>query len=673
MNSIPTLFGVGSGIDTARLVADLARAERAPREAALTARRDRGQARISALAQVRQGLDAVAAAFAALSSSGQLGLQPASADATVVGVRREGTQAAAPLDATVEVLRLASAQTLTSRRYADAGAPVGFGTLTIARGTVTTSAGAVTGFAPDATATPVTISIGPGNDSLAGVRDAINAANAGVVASIIDDGLGVRLSLRGTAGQAGGFTVTAAPAPGSPAGAGLADLSFAVGSSTLELGSEARNAQLRFDGVLVERAMNLITDLAPGYAIELRRAAIGQSVALTSARDEALQRRALEDFVSVFNDFTTILAELTRPGSADSAAGPLNAQAPVRALRQELQRLTTRTLAAGSTAASLADVGVRTGRDGALSIDSARLEAALARDPAILERLFTPSQAASSPQLTIRSPQGATRPGSYALTGLTPATAGRLTGAAAPAAFTSPVDIDASNDALTVALDGRTPVTVHLAHGSYATGADLAAALEAAINADPDLRAAGAALSAGWTADQLVLVSRALGARSAVALSGLDAALATRLGLDSATATAGTDAAGFIDGVAAIGNGARLTASAASRASGLSVELGASVPPTATVEVTEGLSGAFERLRTALNGSSGGLSQAARRLESEQAELAAQFAALEARSAAFTASLTRQFGTMDRLVGQYRTVGSFLELQSRIWFGRAER
>jgi flagellar hook-associated protein 2 len=671
--SILTTLGVGSGIDTARLVAELARAERAPREQALSLRRERTQARISALAQVRQGLDAVAGAFRALAEGGELGLRGQSADAATVAVRREGSAAPAALDATIEVLRLASAQTLTSRRYADAGAPVGFGTLTIARGAVTTSGGAVTGFAADPAVAPVTISIGPGNDSLAGVRDAINAAGAGVTASIVNDGLGARLALRGSTGAAGGFTISAVPVPGSPAGLGLADLSFAVGASTLELGSEALNARFRFDGVLVERAGNLVSDLVAGWSFELKRANPGAAVAVSAARDADTQRRALEDFVSVFNDFNTVLRELARPGSAEAEAGPLNAQQAVRALRAELQRLTTRPLGTGSGPASLAEVGLRTGRDGSLSIDQTRLEAALSADPGVLERLFTATQSASSPQVTVRSAIGSTRPGSYALTGLVAATAGRLEGAAAPLAFATALTIDGSNDAVTVALDGRAAVTVALAHGSYASGEAFAAALEAAINADPGLRAAGAAVSVGWDGDALRLVSRTLGSRSAIALSGLEPVLAARLGLDSATATAGTDAAGFIDGVAAIGNGARLTASAASRASGLSVELGASVPASATVTVGEGLAGAFDRLRASLNGSGGSLAEAARRLDREEAALAAEFARLEARSLAFQAGLTRQFGAMDRLVGQYRAVGSFLDLQIQSWFDRRDR
>ncbi len=671
--TILNTLGVGSGIDVARLVADLARAERAPREAALTARRERTQARISALAQVRQGLDAVAGAFRALSEGGALGLQPTSADPLTVAVRREGSAAAAPLDATIEVLRLASAQTLSSRRYADAGAPVGFGTLTIARGSVTTSGGAVTAFAADPAHAPVSISIGPGNDSLAGVRDAINAANAGVSASIVNDGLGARLVLRGATGAAGGFTISAAPVAGSPAGLALADLSFAVGASTLELGSEAGNARLRFDGVLVERAANLVADLVPGWAFELKRAAPGTPVAVSAARDAATQRRALEDFVSVFNDFNTVLAELARPGNAEAAAGPLAAQSAVRALRAELARLTTRPLATGGGVASLAELGVRTGRDGALSIDAGRLQAALDDDPAALERLFAATQSSSSPQVTIRSPLGSVRPGRYELTGLTPATAGRLDGAAAPLAFALPVIIDAGNAGLTVALDGRPPVTVSLAHGSYASGAAFAAALEAAINAEPTLRAAGAAVSVGWEGDALRLVSRTPGSRSGIAISGMEATLAARVGLDAPTATAGTDAAGLIDGVAAIGNGRRLTAATASAARGLVVELGAGVPASATIWVGEGLAGAFERLRGALSGSGGGLSETARRLEREQAALAAEFARLEARTAAFRTGLTRQFGAMDRLVGQYRAVGSFLDLQIQSWFDRRDR
>ncbi len=85
---------------------------------------------------------------------------------------------------------------LRARRFDDITSVVGSGTLDISFGTTTfTSGGAYDTFTANPARTAVSVVIGDGNNSLAGVRDAINAADVGVTANIVNDGQGYRLVL----------------------------------------------------------------------------------------------------------------------------------------------------------------------------------------------------------------------------------------------------------------------------------------------------------------------------------------------------------------------------------------------------------------------------------------------------------------------------------------------
>src|SRR3546814_8449349 len=79
-------------------------------------------------------------------------------------------------------------------------APVGEGTLTISFGTVTGAFPTPAGFSPNCKS--VTITIGPDNNSLVGLQQAINASDSGLTASIIQDTGGARLVIKGETGAA---------------------------------------------------------------------------------------------------------------------------------------------------------------------------------------------------------------------------------------------------------------------------------------------------------------------------------------------------------------------------------------------------------------------------------------------------------------------------------------
>jgi flagellar hook-associated protein 2 len=197
----------------------------------------------------------------------------ASADPTVVTADTSGGTAAAG-DYSVSVQQMAQGQTVT---LASATTALSAGTLTIQLGTYSTDAATPpnTTFASQSGSPPVSITIGPGDTSLSSIRDKINAANAGVAASIITDANGSRLSLRSTTtGAANGFQITATEAAddGNPA-TGLSALNFdaSTGSTTsqLTLNQFAVNAEATVNGISIESATNKLSNISDGLSLTL--------------------------------------------------------------------------------------------------------------------------------------------------------------------------------------------------------------------------------------------------------------------------------------------------------------------------------------------------------------------------------------------------------------------
>ncbi len=131
-------------------------------------------------------------------------------------------------------------------------------------------------------------------------------------------------------------------------------------------------------------------------------------------------KQAVTDVVDTYNALKATLDELTKAKSGSTDAGPLHGDTGVRMLRNQLSRLTATVLASGGTYSTLAEIGVATQRDGTLTVDSARLDAALTNDPDSVEALFNPGQSSDNPLVKITSAYGRTKPGTYTVTNLVP-------------------------------------------------------------------------------------------------------------------------------------------------------------------------------------------------------------------------------------------------------------
>lgn len=280
--------------------------------------------------------------------------------------------AAATGSHTVEVTQLAQGQQLTSKPLADKSAPLGSGSATLIK--------VDTGTGPGARST--TVRIEAGNNTLDGIAKAMR--NAGLDAKVVQDGKGYALSLTGATGAANTLRVSVA---GDAALQGL--LSYGPGTQGgLTQQAAARDAQLSVDGKALTSSTNKLDAAIPGVSLTLSDT--GKSE-VKVARDPSAIAGNVRELVGAFNSLTNKLAGLkTGDAANDAMLGRISAQ-----LGNVLE---------ASSRRALAEVGI-TRSNGALVLDEAKLNAAIAAEPEKLADLLGKSGDGLAAQFTARVTQ----------------------------------------------------------------------------------------------------------------------------------------------------------------------------------------------------------------------------------------------------------------------------
>jgi flagellar hook-associated protein 2 len=386
-----TSLSSGSGVDTSALVTSLVQAQFAAKTAALTAKSDTVTAQISGASTLMSTVSQFATALKSLATGGTLQTQPVSSNNNVLTASALSGAKLSGLSSSISVAQLASGQVArTTTPVASRTTALGTGDLTLTLGTATYSADktTMTGFTAGA-GTPVTINIASGSESLDGIAAAINASAAGVTASVVTDADGsAYLSLKGASGATQAFTLTAT---NDPTG-NLAQLNVGVGATGTSLTAGAQNARLTVDGVTVERSSNTIDDLVAGVKLQLTGTS-NTAVSLTSTTPTDALKSAVTDFVDTYNEvLKTLTAQL------DPKTGPLKGDTAAQSLLRSLRSLTTTPILSGvatGTPTTLGEVGVKTNRDGTLSVDTTTLTHALSVAPDAVEAMFSFSSGSS--------------------------------------------------------------------------------------------------------------------------------------------------------------------------------------------------------------------------------------------------------------------------------------
>lgn len=369
--------GVGSSLDVNAIVTQLIAAESRPLTL-LQNRENTFQARLSAFGTLKGSLSALQSAATTLGKADTFGAVKATVADTSLFTASVGSGAVAGSH-DVEVVQLARAHKLVSAGFADSAATVGTGSLTVTFGTF--SGGA---FTQNPDRSPVTITVTDG--SLAGVRDAINSAAAGVSATLVDDGTSTRLVLSSSqSGAANALRISVADNDGNNGdAAGLSQLAFdaAGGPSQLTQAVAAQDAVVRVDTITITRPGNVISGAIEGVTLTLTRGNPGVSTVLSLERDTDAVKTAVEAFVKAFNDTTGLLRDLSAFNADTREAGILNGDSVARSVESQLRAVFNTPVAGAPAGLSvLSDAGISFQVDGSLAIDSAKLQTVL-DDPA---------------------------------------------------------------------------------------------------------------------------------------------------------------------------------------------------------------------------------------------------------------------------------------------------
>lgn len=376
--------GIGSGLDVNAIIAGLMKVETLP----LNRLEDQAasiQTTISAFGAVKAAMSGFrdAAAALALPSTWNATLGTSS-DASAVTVST--TASAATGNYAIQVQSLAASHSTVSGTFASGEALAGAGTLHIDLGTWSGQAA----FTAKAGSTGMDIVV-DATDTLATLAAKVNAAGAGVSASVVNDATGSRLVFSSsTTGVDNAFRITAADSDGNNTDAsGLSALAYDPpgGTSATTLTQAGANASATINGLSITSATNSLANVLDGLTLNLARVTTGP-VQVTVAQDAAAIKKSVQTFVDAYNGLSSLLSADLKYDKDSKTAGPLQADSAAVSLQRQLRNLIGSSSAASSAFSTLSEVGLEIQTDGTLKVNDTKLSSAMA-NPLELKKLFT--------------------------------------------------------------------------------------------------------------------------------------------------------------------------------------------------------------------------------------------------------------------------------------------
>ncbi len=375
--------GIGSGLQVSEIVDALVGAERAPFESRLIRQETTLTTDISAVGALKSAVEAVQESITNLSDPEKY--QQRSASGVDDFVTLTSSKEASVGSYSINVDSLASTHKLSSAGFDSADA-IGEGTLTLVSGDTT--------FDITTTAT----------DTLSDIRDAINdsADNDAIIATIItgDDGQHLVLSSKDT-GLSNAITITADDTgdANNTDNLGLSRLAYQPDNLAPDFATNltevkpAADAQITVDGTLVVTSdTNTFTNVIDGIDITAKKMhGVDDEVSnISIAENNSNIISGLNGFVDSYNELLKLSNDLGRAG--EDGAGAMAGDSLLRGLMSKLRKELSSSFDSGNdTSLSLSQLGVRTDRYGALSVDTADLNEFISNDVDGVQQFFVGS------------------------------------------------------------------------------------------------------------------------------------------------------------------------------------------------------------------------------------------------------------------------------------------
>lgn len=347
-----TALGVGSGLDLTGLLDGLREAER-QKLVPLALEKQSYQSKISAYGSVKSMMSSFQDALDKLGESKFYG-------STTSSVKGDALNAAAGSGAAVgsysiEVQQLAKSYSIATEAVDDKARQLGAGKVqfTIGEGS---------------DARNFEVSVAAGKGSLEDIRNAINEADEGVRASIVNDGSGYRLVLASTeTGTKAAITSVEFELsdPDDPSSTPL----------VLDYGTEleAQNAELTINKIAVTSQSNQVEGALEGVTLSLVEEG---SATLDVKVDNDGIKKAINDFVSSYNSLQGQVRNLTSYNPTTERGGLLQGDATTRIMQSSLRNA----MSSFGDFGMLSDLGISMQLDGSLKVDSDKLDEIMTTD-----------------------------------------------------------------------------------------------------------------------------------------------------------------------------------------------------------------------------------------------------------------------------------------------------
>jgi len=342
--------GLATGLDTNAIIDGLMNIERMP-IARFEADKSWMNNRLTALTDFNSTLTELRGAAQALSNTEGLISNQAVINNNDYLSASASEEALPGTSYSVEVVRLASIQkSVSDSGFADKTISLGTGDLRITVGD-----------------TEHTIEITSGQDTLENIMTAINDADIGVTASIINDGSDspYRLSLTGK-DVATSFSINDDPAqPG--------DLDLGNFSIT----QPASNAEIIVDTITITGESNTIEDAIPGVTLSLQDISPGETTKVTINKDSSELSSTISSFAAAYNKAVAFVTSQSTINGSDG--GILSGDSGLNSIKRHLQNMLTEYTDSG-TFKALAELGFKTQKDATVNLDTSMLNSAISND-----------------------------------------------------------------------------------------------------------------------------------------------------------------------------------------------------------------------------------------------------------------------------------------------------
>jgi len=422
--------------------------------------------------------------------------------------------------------------------------------------------------------------------------------------------------------------------------------------------------------ITVASETNQIDDVISGVTLDLISADVSKTVTLSVSEDVESARSSIDGFVTAFNSAMTAIDDNVRFDAETGVAGVLLGNRSVISIQDEIRNGIIGTVSGLTGSVNrLASIGISFDVTGKLSVNSGRLDDVLnGRDPDAklddVKKLFALNGDSDNGGVRFLAASTRTNSGLPIEVDITQSAERAVVTAASSLAATTV--IDATNNILTLTLDGQESNDLLLAEGTY-TRAELATHLENVINGAPELP--GRKVSVSVTGDSLQVTSLSYGQASEV--STFSGTAASSLGFSGDESDNGRDVAGkfIVDGQEEEATGAgqlligvfsnEKTADLQVRVSLSSGQVQAGVD--ATLDLTRGLASSLDlTLNSILDSVDGRIKTVNDSFDTQVTDLeetiVRQAALVEQRKN----SLIEQFVALESAISQFQNVGNFL-------------